>query len=57
MDHEELKEYNKKQIEEMERHKWIESEKHGRDLGWPVCLEWVRDHAWKFRADWFKGKR
>jgi hypothetical protein len=29
---------------EAERHKWIESEKHGRDLGSPAIREWYRLH-------------
>jgi len=31
-------------IEEENRHKWIESEKVGYDLGEPVVRRWVKDH-------------
>ena len=29
---------------EAERHKWIESQKHGRDLGFLAIRQWYRDH-------------
>jgi len=31
-------------VEEANRHKWIESEKAGRDLGEQAILNWVRQH-------------
>jgi len=38
------------QREEMLRHKWIESEKAGRDLGDTVMLQWIKDHGagWRY---------
>src|SRR5258708_17634462 len=33
-------------IAAMERHKWIESEKHGRDVGEAVLKDWI-DRYWK----------
>lgn len=38
------------QKEEMLRHKWIESEKAGHDLGDPVMLQWIKDHGagWRY---------
>lgn len=37
------------QVDEMLRHKWIESEKAGRDLGDACMLQWIREHAADFR--------
>jgi len=36
--------------EEILRHKWIESEKHGKDIGFErALLDWIRNHrdAWR----------
>ncbi len=46
-----LKEYNQLQIVEMEKHKWIESEKAGRDLGPAAYRDWVSKWAAKFREE------
>jgi len=46
-----LKEYNQLQIEEMEKHKWIESEKAGHDLGPAAHRDWVEKWAAKFREE------
>ena len=46
------------QCEEMQRHRWIESEKAGRDLGESAYLDWVRCHAaeWRrHRSDEYAG--
>ena len=43
-----LRERNLLQIEEIEKHKWIESEKAGHDLGEAARLDWVL----KFAAKW-----
>jgi hypothetical protein len=45
------KNLNKKQIEEIEKHKWIESEKVGYDLGYLAVLDWIKKHAKKFREE------
>jgi hypothetical protein len=37
----ETEELVQKQIEEMSKHKWIESEKAGYDLGQDAMLDWV----------------
>jgi hypothetical protein len=46
---------------EMERFKWLESEKAGRDLGEAAIRRWVKDHWWGYlRARWLEhlhGKR
>jgi hypothetical protein len=42
-------------IDEAMRHKWIESEKAGRDLGEPALLNWVQRHWHGFlRARWLE---
>src|SRR5438445_12232970 len=46
---------------EMQRFKWIESEKAGRDLGEAAICRWVQNHWWgDLRARWLEhlhGKR
>jgi len=46
---------------ELKKHKWIESQKAGRDLGEQAERSWVRDHGWGYlRARWLEhlqGKR
>jgi len=44
-------EYNEKQMVEMLKHKWIESEKAGKDLGELALIHWVQHHAKKFREE------
>lgn len=44
-----LEEDNLAQQEEMEKHKWIESEKAGRDLGTDAIIKWIRLYAPKWR--------
>jgi hypothetical protein len=46
-----LKEHNLKQIEEMQKHKWIESEKAGYDLGEAACVDWVNKYAAQWREE------
>jgi hypothetical protein len=36
------------EIEEMRRHKWIQSEKAGRDLGSEALLDWAEHHDLAF---------
>lgn len=40
-----LKEYLDIQTREIERHKWIESEKAGRDLGLEAVIDWILKYA------------
>jgi len=40
-----LKEYLEVQSREIERHKWIESEKAGRDLGMDAVIDWIVKYA------------
>lgn len=44
--------YAEAQCEEMQKHRWIESEKAGRDLGESAYLDWVRKYAKVFREWW-----
>ena len=37
------------EIEEIKRHKWIESEKAGKDLGDQPVLEWIQSYGQEFR--------
>jgi hypothetical protein len=39
------KEYLQIQAQEIERHKWIESEKAGRDLGMEAVIDWILKYA------------
>lgn len=54
MDKEEFSEYTNAQLDEIRKHKWIESERAGRDLGQECCLEWIRLYAADFRKWWEK---
>jgi hypothetical protein len=40
-----VKEYLETQRIEIERHKWIESEKAGRDLGMDAVVDWILKYA------------
>jgi len=44
------------QVNEMEKHKWLESEKAGCDLGQKALLDWVDKHYEKFTQAYFSGK-
>lgn len=44
-----LRLYNELQLQEIARHKWIESEKAGRDLGQEAMLDWIHRYAASFR--------
>lgn len=46
-----LKEYNQRQIEAMEIHKWIESEKAGYDLGPAAHRDWIEKYAAQFHEE------
>jgi hypothetical protein len=43
-----LKEYLEIQSREIERHKWIESEKAGKDLGMDAAIDWILKYAAAF---------
>ncbi len=42
-----------RQREEINRHKWIESEKAGRDLGKEAVMDWITNNAASWRK-WFE---
>jgi hypothetical protein len=42
---------NRLQLIEIDRHKWIESEKAGKDLGAVAILDWVKRFAAQFRRE------
>ena len=43
---------NSMQIEEILRHKYIMSEKAGRDMGDSAVLDWIENYAESFRNYW-----
>lgn len=43
-----------KELEEILKHKWIESEKVGYDLGDQAVWDWVQKYAHEFREYWQK---
>lgn len=52
MNNMEFEKYMDHQRHEINRHKWIESEKAGRDLGSEAVLDWIRKYASVFRENW-----
>lgn len=40
--------YLEQQNKEIERHKWLESEKAGRDLGEEAVIDWIMKYADRF---------
>lgn len=44
----ETKELINRQLDEMAKHKWIESEKVGYDLGEKALFDWVEKHSEQF---------
>jgi hypothetical protein len=44
----------RKELEEILKHKWIESEKAGYDLGDQAVWDWVNKYAHEFREYWQK---
>ncbi len=47
-----FEEYMKAQVEEIKRHKWIESEKACCDLGELAVEDWIKRYANVFRKQW-----
>ena len=46
-----LKHYNHRQIEEIKKHVWIESEKAGRDVATQATLDWIKKHSFNFSLE------
>ena len=55
MTDEQMKKFMEDQIEEIQIHKWIESEKAGHDLGSEAVKDFIKNHAAQFREDWLKN--
>lgn len=55
MSDKEFAEYMKKQIEEINVYKWIESEAVGYNLGTVAIKDWLELYAEKFREEWLSG--
>jgi hypothetical protein len=54
MKREELRAYLEAQIEEIQKYKWIESERQSRDIGFQrAALEWINLYSESFRHQWF----
>jgi len=53
-DHQVFMEFLKDEKSEMERYKWIESEKAGKDLGQPIMIDWIKKYAASYR-DWWES--
>jgi hypothetical protein len=51
-----LKEYLEEQRREIERHKWIESEKAGKDLGTEAVIDWILKYADIFSDNYAQEK-
>lgn len=43
------------EIEEIKKHKWIESEKAQKDLGDDACFDWIDHFVDDFKKDWIKN--
>ncbi len=52
MNQKEFKEFLLAQKEELEKYKWIKSEKAGHDVGQAAYMEWVDLYAARFREYW-----
>ncbi|MBL8025070.1 MAG: hypothetical protein JNL74_01595 [Fibrobacteres bacterium] len=52
----EIKEYKDKKISEINKHKWIASEKAGIDLGKKAIEEWQKDHEIHFKRHWLNER-
>ena len=50
----ELKTFLAAQCIEIQKHKWIESEKAGRDLGSSAIQDWIKKYAKQFRDEYKK---
>lgn len=52
MTDDEYKIFLEAQKDEINKYKWIESEKANRDLGVQACLDWIAKFAKDFRNNW-----
>jgi hypothetical protein len=54
MDNKEFEKFMNEQIQEIEKHKWIESEKAGRDLGNCCVFDWIEKYSPSFYENYVK---
>jgi len=52
-----FKEFMKAQRQEILKHKWLESEKAGRDLGQSAVMDWISKYAKLYRSWWNSYRR
>jgi hypothetical protein len=52
-----LKDYLEFQNREIERHKWIESEKAGKDLGKDAVIDWILKYADVFSDNYIRERK
>lgn len=56
MNREDLKTYLMAQVREIEKYKWIESERERYDIGFQrAAFEWIQRYGEPFRRQWFNG--
>lgn len=48
-------EYMQCQVEEINKYKWIESERCGKDLGDSAVKSWILKYSKAFRENWIKS--
>lgn len=53
---EEFDKFMEAQIKEIEKYKWLESEKACKDMGNQACIEWIEKFAKEFSDKYFKEK-
>lgn len=54
MNREELKTYLDAQVQEIQKYKWLESERRRHDIGFErAALEWINLYSDSFRHYWF----
>jgi hypothetical protein len=57
MNREELKTYLAAQIQEIQKYKWLESERTKCDIGFErAAFEWIHQYGEAFRRDWFADR-
>lgn len=50
----EFRQFLQLQSEEMKKHKWIESEKAGQDLGNNAIFDWIHKYAKQYREEYLR---
>lgn len=56
-DNKDMKSFMDSQIDEINKHKWIESEKVKHDLGEEAVRDWIKKHAANFRKEWERKQK